>query len=481
MKLAARTTIVTLLAWCMPVDAQTTISQFTHIVVVVQENRTPDDLFQGLCLPPYGNTNACGSGPNQYDLRNFGIDNKGKRVSLSEVPLGDPHDPGHSHFDFNTMCDLNPATNECRMDGLNSKSCPTKCSFQYVHPADVHQYLELAQQYGWANSMFQTNQGPSAPAHQFLFGGTSATSTADDAAARFVAENGSNRGCLSPLNAMYELIDPQHLAEFDLVNNPLGTLCFSHDTMATLLDNHVPPISWKYYSPSIGLWTAPAWIRELCQPNSTYTLCKGMEWHANVDPLPADVLIDIRNCQLPEVTWVIPTGQNSDHPSPVVESTGGPAWVASIVNAIGNSWQVSGHRCDYWGNHTNDATAILVTWDDWGGFYDHRPPRLLSRPDQGQGDYQYGFRVPLLVVSAYTNPSIDSVNQYDFGSMLRFIEHNYGLGEGALGFADARSDTNLTGFFDLDQVPREFVPIESKVGADFFIQDKRPMEPPDTY
>ena len=63
--------------------------------------------------------------------------------------------------------------------------------------------------------------------------------------------------------------------------------------------------------------------------------------------------------------------------------------------------------------------------------------------------------------------------------MLRFIEHNYGFAEGALGMADARSDTNLTGFFDLTQAPRPFTPIASPVGAEFFIHDKRPMEPPD--
>jgi phospholipase C len=374
---------------------------------------------------------------------------------------------------------LNPATNQCQMDGLASKGCPASCAFEYVHPADVHPYLELAQQYGWANSMFQTNQGPSAPAHQFLFGGSSAASLPDDAQARFVAENANGLGCLAPLNAIFKLIDPQHLGEFQLVNNPLGTVCFTKDTMATLLDNNVPRITWKYYSAGSGLWTAPNFIREICQPDSTYKQCTGAEWKNNVDLAPADVLTDIANCNLAEVTWVTPTGQNSDHPSKTVKSTGGPAWVASVVNAIGNSWQASGHRCDYWGTHTNEETAIVITWDDWGGFYDHRPPPLLSRPDQGQGDYQYGFRVPMVVVSAFTSPMIDSVNRYDFGSILRFVEHNYGIVEGALGTADARADTNLTGFFNLNQTPRPFKPIASRLTADFFIHDTSPMEPPD--
>jgi hypothetical protein len=83
------------------------------------------------------------------------------------------------------------------------------------------------------------------------------------------------------------------------------------------------------------------------------------------------------------------------------------------------------------------------------------------------------------VVSAFTNPMIDSVNQYDFGSILRFVEHNYGIAEGALGTADARAETDLAGFFNLSQTPRPFKPIASRLTADFFIHDTTPMEPPD--
>ena len=158
------------------------------------------------------------------------------------------------------MCDLDTTTNQCKMDGLSSSNCSTgKCSFEYVNPADVAPYVTMAQQYGWANFMFQTNQGPSTPAHQFIFAGTSAPSASDDNAATFVAENPSGLGCLAPLNAVFKLISPQTAPkEFSLINNPMGTGCFNHDTMATLLDNHNPQLSWKYYTPgSNNIWTAP--------------------------------------------------------------------------------------------------------------------------------------------------------------------------------------------------------------------------------
>lgn len=186
-----------------------------------------------------------------------------------------------------------------------------------------------------------------------------------------------------------------------------------HSRLASLLDSNNR--TWKYYTPGAGsIWTAPNWIRDICVPNSDYTQCTGTEWKNNVDLTPKDVLTDIGNCKLANVSWVIPTGQNSDHPGG--NQSGGPSWVASIVNAIGNS-----KTCDNGAGYWKD-TAIFLTWDDWGGWFDHEPPTLLSVPNLGQGDYQYGFRVPLVVISAYTPVGYVNNNRYDFGSILRFVE-----------------------------------------------------------
>jgi phospholipase C len=182
---------------------------------------------------------------------------------------------------------------------------------------------------------------------------------------------------------------------------------------------------------------------------------------------PPDVLKDIASCNLQNVSWVIPTCANSDHAR--CNDGGGPSWVASIVNAIGTS------QCANAGSYWNN-TAIFITWDDWGGWYDHVAPTILPQP---QGDYQYGFRVPLLVVSAYTPPNEINNVHHDFGSILKFIEHNFGIQEGALHFADERSQTDLVGFFDLQKPPRPFKTIAAPKDAAFFLKDPRKATDPD--
>jgi phospholipase C len=198
--------------------------------------------------------------------------------------------------------------------------------------------------------------------------------------------------------------------------------------------------------------------------------CTGADFVNNVDLTPANVLRDASSptCNLRQVSWVIPAGQNSDHAKQ--NNGGGPSWVASIVNAIGNSTCTNPDGSSYW-----NTTAFLITWDDWGGWYDHEPPAILAAP---QGGYQYGFRVPLIVASAFTPAGYISNLQYDFGSMVRFIEHNFGIPEGALTFADARAINDLTDFFPLQQA-RQFQTISSTLNAAFFLNDKTPMTDPD--
>src|SRR5262249_27248574 len=230
-------------------------------------------------------------------------------------------------------------------------------------------------------------------------------------------------------------------------------------------------IPGRYTPPSPApIWTGPNLITHICQPVNAQG--RGPDGVNNVDLKPADVLTDVSSpaCNLRQVSWVIPTGQNSDHARS--NNGGGPSWVASIVNAIGNSTCKNPDGSSYW-----ESTAIFITWDDWGGWYDHEPPTILAAP---QGGYQLGFRVPMVVVSAFTPAGLINNNRHDFGSILRFVEHNFGIPEGSLTFADARATNDLTGFFRLNQPPRPFQPIASALTASFFLNDKsRPIDPDD--
>jgi phospholipase C len=450
-----------LLWWCVslfflfcvvvlaPASAQV---RFDHIVVVVQENRSPDNLF--------------GSNPNfepGVDLGTTGMNSQHQSVAFGPVSLTNCYDLGHAHHAFQQAYDNGAMDGSDKVQVSPKGGCVVgpNPQFRYVDNSSgaVQPYFDLATQYGFANRMFQSNQGPSFPAHQFIFSGTSAP-TADSPL--FASSNPSMdmpTGCEAALSTTVELIDP---------SGRISKMypCFDHGTIVDLLED--AGLTWRYYAsnPS-GIFTAPVAIRALCnaQVINGKPTCLGSEW-ANVIKNPAKVLTDIKNCKLANVSWVTPQGQYSDHPGNKID--GGPSWVTSIVNAIGNS------SCGYWQN-----TAILITWDDWGGWYDHVPPYRIGQ-DNGWGQsYVYGFRVPLLVVSAYTPAGYVSNVNHDFGSFLKFIETNFGLGLIGPGtFADSYAD-DMIDFFP-GNAPRPFTSIASKYGGNHFQSCcKTVMEPDD--
>jgi phospholipase C len=512
-------------------------SQITHVVVIFQENRTPDNLFHflsPLCPIPIGAKGLAACTPNPvttscYDISPCGLTNNNKTktpqpFTLVGVPMSGSTDPSHAHTAFEQMCDPDPANGyACRNDGAWQIK-PANDSYAYVENPVVTNYngttghlldpyLTYAEQYGWGNYMFQTNQGPSYPAHQFIFSGTSGRTTAEDTASTFISENfqpkGTPYGCLAAADATTSLLSPllpggtlctggksfdgNSVQECPVANtalifptNPVGSFCSNKPNMGATLD--AQNVSWKYYAPGAGsLWAAPDAIENICVPkfksNKNAALeCTGAEWTAKVDLAlkGADVLNDITNCNLPGVSWVIPNGTWSDHAG--VTTDYGPSWVTAVINAIGqNPTCTSGldNGQTFWEN-----TAIVVTWDDWGGWSDNQAPPVLSAlpctTTNCQGDYQYGFRVPLVVVSAYTPANYINNTPHDFGSILRMIEGVNGITEGALGVADARSNTDLSEFFQ--GAFRDYTPVPAVEPASYFLgqgAQKGPPAPPD--
>jgi phospholipase C len=438
-----------------PALSLVTAAVFQHIVVIFQENRTPDNLFQDPVLINNG-----------ADIHNT-ANSFGTTIPLSPIDLGTAganpqnYDLSHANAAFVDMYDGG------KMDGASlipcspAANCPPNAhpnpQFMYVLPSDVQPYFALAEQYTFGDRMFQTNEGPSFPAHQFIISGTSAPTATSTL---FAAENPklSPAGCIAALTNTVAMID----ATGSETNSPPEYPCFDHPTLTDFLDT--AGITWRYYAPSAGsIWTGPDAIDHICQQqtiNGVLT-CTGPDWRNNVIIPQTGVLEDIANGNLAQVSWVIPDGAASDHAAS--NNGSGPSWVASIVNSIGNS--------PYWAN-----TAIIITWDDWGGWYDHVAPKVVNDGVSWGSGYVYGFRVPLIVVSPYAKAATIDHTTHDFGSVLKFIETTFNLP--SLNYADAPAD-DLSSCFIMTQTPITFQTIPAPLDAAHFINDKSPPTDPD--
>jgi phospholipase C len=437
-----------------------------RVVVIFQENRTPDNLFQD---PVLYNT------PRNADIVQTGVNSVGQTITLAPIDLGTAgsnpqnYDLSHAHSAFVSMYNGGLMNGADQIPCSPAANCPPNAhpnpQFMYVMPSDVAPYFAMAEQYTFGDHMFQTNEGPSFPAHQFILSGTSAPTAPPNATSDlFASENlsvgASIAGCIATAGTTVTMIDPTGNEANPA--DPPEYPCFEHPTLTDLLDTQ--SVTWRYYTPSAGsIWTAPDAINHICVPETVNGVltCTGTDWNNVIIP-QWQVLQDIANGQLAQVSWVIPDGAQSDHAAS--NNGSGPSWVAAIVNAIGNS--------PYWAN-----TAIIITWDDWGGWYDHVAPKVINDGVSWGSGYVYGFRVPLIVVSPYARAAYTSTVTHDFGSILKFIESTYNLP--SLGYADASAD-DLSDCFNLSQTPITFKTIAAPLDAAYFINNKSaPVDPDD--
>jgi phospholipase C len=407
------------------------VQSVQHVVVLIQENRSVDSLFNGF---PGADTVKVGKGL----VTNNGVTQQ-ITIPLKRMPLATVLSPSNLYSQFLTSYDNG------KMDGFNTipvEGNPGSYVYQYANPADVAPYWKLASQYVLADRMFATQGSASFTAHQDLIaGGTSIDST------RAVIDVPSAQpwGCDAPSGTVTSLITTAGVYEPGAGPFP----CFSYRTVRDLLD--AKGISWKYYAAPVasgfggGLWNAFEAIK---------AVYGGPEWTTNIAP-SQNVLTDISKGNLAAVSWVTPDYFNSDHPG--ISPDTGPSWVAQVVNAIGQS--------SYW-----ESTAIIVVWDDWGGLYDHvAPPQL---------DYQgLGFRVPMIVVSPYAKSGVVSHTRYELGSILKFIEDHFNLGR--LGTTDVRANS-IDDAFDFKQAPRAFGVVPAKYSRSYFLHQKPSNHPVDT-
>jgi phospholipase C len=402
-------------------------SPIQHIVILVQENRSFDNLFAGF---PGANTTmqgACKPAPWC----------KGSHmVTLHSVKLesnGTPNfgvDIDHSHHGFEIECDPN-ASKVCQNDGFNlirygesGQGGPAKnYPYAYVTRNETKSYWNLAKQYALADEMFFNDTASSFIAHQILIAGSVKINAHESLTDQPPTQPW---GCDAPPGTRTPVLFTNGKVGF---NGPFP--CFTYGTIADLLDS--ANVSWLYYvDPAFGhhsdfsgaVWNGFRAIKKIFH---------GPDWKKNIASSNLDVFTDLKNGSLPSLSWVIPTLYDSDHPA--AGCNGGPYWVTKVVNAIGTS--------QYWNN-----TAIVLLWDDWGGWYDNEPPAQINYTS-------LNFRVPMVVISPYSQPGLVSHTHYNFGSILKFIEQTFKLG--SLGTSDVNANS-MEDVFDFTQTPLTFKP-----------------------
>jgi phospholipase C len=379
-----------------------------HVVFIIQENRTPDNLFQGY---PGADTVASG------------LNSKGQTIALTPIAMSkEPYDLDNAETGFF------PAYDHGKMDGFDRvgifgpHSGYPNPQYGYVPKSESEPYFDMASQYVLGDRMFTSQIDASFTSHQYVVAG--------------YASHAVNY----PKGPWHCGGGPQNTIPTLTQQRTYGSsipACMDNETLGDELDK--AGLSWRYYAGALnttgGLWSGYGAIRHIRF---------GADWTKVKSP-PGRFLVDIKNGTLSNVTWITPTWNNSDHASTL--SASGPHWVTALVNAIGSS--------RYW-----NTTAIFIMWDDWGGWYDHVAPPLV--------DYDgLGIRVPLLIISPYAKQGYVTHVQYEHGSILRFIEDNWGLDH--LAASDTRANDPATDAFNWTLPPRPFTPFAAKFPDSYFV------------
>ena len=362
------------------------LTAIQHIVFLICENHTFDNYF--------------GTFPG-VDGATSGLLSTGQAIPLSPMP--DVYDPAALCNGWD--CALE-AMDSGKMDKFDLVSSGTRNAYTQAQQQEIPNYWTYARRFSIADHYFTSVHGPSLPNHLFAIAAQSGGAI-DNGAPGAVAD------CAPNSNSTVTVIDPQG-------NRSQQIRCFDFPTLPDSLEQ--AGITWRYYAEGGGFLALISHIYN-----------SGM-WRTNIAP-PDQLVLDAQTGHLPSVSWLLPPEYESEHPPDSM--CDGENWTVGVLNALMQSpdW---------------NSTVVFITWDDFGGFYDHVAPPQLDR-------FGLGPRVPLLIVSAYAKPGYISHTISDHTSILRFVETRYGLP--ALTSRDAQA-SNLLDAFDFDAPPRSPVILE---------------------
>ncbi len=370
-----------------------------HIVFFIKENRTFDNYF-GTYPGANGATTA--------------IDSQGKRVPLlhqkDQIPdISHTYDNARLAWDHGRMDRFDLIALRSKSSQISGGYHPyANNSLTQFYQSDIPNYWKYAQDFVLGDQMFSSLMGPSFPNHLYTVAAQS------DGVIGNPNPTGPKLGwgCDVPHQTVELMRQKGRISSHEA--------CFNFQTLADELD--AKGYSWRYYAPDANqngykwsIYNAIAHIRY------------GSDWKYVV-PV-SQFLTDASRGNLPTVSWIVTPSKVSEHaPASVCV---GENWTVQMLNALmtGGAWS---------------STAVFLTWDDFGGYYDHVAPQQID-------GYGLGFRVPLLVISPYARKGYIDHTTYEFSSMLHFAED--GLGLPTLTARD-RGANNMMGAFDFSQQPR---------------------------
>jgi len=342
-----------------------------HIVFIVKENRSFDSYF--------------GTFPGANGATSGAI-STGQVIPLGRLPDITPNDPGHGWTEALTSIDGGKMDRFDIIDGGNINGA--FMSYTQFQQSDIPNYFTYAYNFVLSDNTFSSMHGGSFPQHLY-----SIAAQSDGVINIPFLNQGktglSGWGCDDPAATLVQVMDEEGdiTGEFP---------CFDFQTLADSMET--AGVSWKYYAPGVG---------EQGYVFNTFDAINHIRnsslWNTNVVS-DTQFANDALSGTLPAMSWLV-TGAASEHPPN--SSCFGENWTVTQLNALmqGPDW---------------DSTAVFLTWDDFGGFYDHVP---VPQPDV----YGFGPRVPMLIISPYAKPGHISHTLYEFSSVLKYAEETFGL------------------------------------------------------
>jgi phospholipase C len=385
-----------------------------HIVFFVKENRSFDSMF--------------GKFPGANGATH-GTISSGVVVPLQRLSDSLEADIGHSWS--GTLAAMDNGKMD-RFDLLEEANINGQlAAYSEFHEEDIPNYWSYASTFALADNMFSSIHTDSLPNHIYTIAATS--NDVIEGSSIDPSLHTNSWGCDAPAGFVVASLD----ATTGVISNVVP--CWDFTTLADSLDN--AGITWRYYAPPQG---------QAGYQFSTYDeinhIRNGPDWTTDVVN-NTQFQTDAQNGNLPSVSWVIIGEGLNDHPPESLCQ--GENETVAYLNSLMQGPQ--------WG-----STAVFLTWDDPGGFYDHVTPPTLDT-------FGLGPRVPMIIISPYARPHFISHTQYEFSSVIKFIEERFNLP--FLTERDTEAN-DTTDSFDFSQTPlnplvltQQTCPIQSASGG----------------